>query len=85
MLLYSSDIVASVVPDNRRLRAFTKIDLAPGQTREVELKVPAEDLAFVGADLKWRIEKGDFRFTVANQYVLANCTKTKIWPGQNRE
>lgn len=84
VLLYSSDIVASVVPDNRRLRAFTKVSLAPGESKVVELEVPAEDLAFVGEDGKWRLEEGDFRLTVDDQYVIAACSSTKIWPGQNR-
>ena len=85
VLLYSSDVVASVIPDNRRLRAFTKVDLAPGESKVVELEVPASDLAFVGPDGKWRIEKGDFRISVENQYIMLNCTSTKVWPGQNKE
>ena len=84
VLLYSSDVVASVVPDNRRLRAFTKVSLGPGESKVVELEVPAEDLAFVGQDGKWTLEKGDFRLTVDNQYILATCTETKVWAGQSR-
>ena len=85
VLLYSSDVVASVIPDNRRLRAFTKVDLAPGESKEVVFEVPAKELAFVGPDGKWRIEKGDFRLTVENQYAMLNCTSTKVWSGQNVE
>ena len=85
VLLYSSDIVASVIPDNRRLRAFTKVDLAPGESKVVEFEVPASDFAFVGPDGKWRIEKGDFRISVDNQFIMLNCTSTKVWPGQNKE
>jgi len=83
VLLYSSDIVASIVPDNRRLRAFTKISLDPGESKVVELKVPASSLAFVGEDGKWRLEKGDFRVSVGSQYVILHCDDTKVWPGQN--
>ena len=83
VLLYSSDIVASVIPDNKRLRAFTKIELQPGESQEVELKVPAKDLAFVGADGKWRLEEGDFRIAVGDQFLLVRCTATKVWDCQN--
>ena len=46
VLLYSSDLIASQVPDNRRLRAFDKIELAPGETKTVTFTLPASDLAF---------------------------------------
>ncbi len=41
------------MPDNRRLRAFDKISLNPGETKTVTLTIPAQDLAFVGQDGKW--------------------------------
>ena len=83
VLLYSSDIVASVVPDNKRLRAFTKIDLQPGESQVVELEVPAKDLAFVGPDGKWRLEEGDFRIAVGDQHLMVTCRETKVWDTQN--
>ena len=78
VLLYSKDMVASVSPDNIRLRGFDKVDLQPGEKKTVTFKLPAMDLAFVGADNKWRIEKGDFKFRVGNQWVDAKCTETKV-------
>lgn len=83
VLLYSSDIVASVIPDNKRLRAFTKVDLDPGESETVEFSIPASDLAFVGADGKWRLEKGEFRLAAGNQHTMVNCTSTKVWDTQN--
>jgi beta-glucosidase len=83
VLLYTSDIVASIVPDNRRLRAFDKVELQPGESKVVEFEVPAKDLAFVGADGKWRLEKGDFRISVGNQYLYVTCRDTKVWKTQN--
>ena len=83
VLLYSSDLVASMVPDNRRLRAFEKISLEPGESKEVEMRIPASDLAFVGQDGKWRLEAGDFRISVGNQYILVKCSDTKVWNHQN--
>ena len=67
VLLYSSDLVASIVPDNKRLRDFTKIELQPGETKTVTFQLPAKALAFVGADGKWTLEEGDFILKIGNQ------------------
>ena len=76
VMLYSSDEVASLMPDNRRLRAFRKIGLEPGETRRVTLSVPADELSFVGFDGTWHLEEGDFTFMVGGQYQKARCTAT---------
>ena len=83
VLLYSSDLVASVVPDNKRLRDFTKIALEPGETKTVTFQLPASKLAFVGADGKWTLEEGDFILKVGSLSVPAACTQTKIWTEPN--
>ena len=83
VLLYSSDLVASVVPDNKRLRDFTKIALEPGETKTVTFQLPASKLAFVGADGKWTLEEGDFILKVGSLTVPAACTQTKIWNEPN--
>ncbi len=83
VLLYSSDIVASIVPDNKRLRMFTKVELQPGQTQTVRFSLPAKDLAFVNADCKWTLEQGDFVLKIGNQTVGVVCTETKIWDEPN--
>jgi len=83
VLLYSSDLVASLIPDVRRLRGFEKIELEPGQTKTVCFEFPASALAFVGADGKWRLEEGDFRLSCGGQAVMIRCTKTNIWNTPN--
>ena len=83
VLLYSSDLVASIVPDNKRLRDFTKIELQPGEVKTVTFQLPAKSLAFVGADGKWILEEGDFILKVGNQTVGTACTQTKIWDEPN--
>ena len=83
VLLYSSDLIASVVPDNRRLRDFTKISLEPGEVKTVTFQLPASKLAFVGADGKWTLEEGDFILKIGNQTVPTACTQTKIWDEPN--
>lgn len=83
VLLYSSDLVASIVPDNKRLRDFTKIELQPGETKTVTFRLPAKNLAFVGADGRWTLEEGDFTLRIGNQTQNISCTKTKIWDTPN--
>lgn len=85
VLLYSSDLVASTSPDVRRLRQFEKIELQPGETKTVSLTVPANDLAFVGYDEKWVLEKGDFRIQVGDQVINVRATETKKWDSPNRD
>ena len=84
VMLFSSDKVASLTPDVRRLRAFDKIELEAGKSQQVSLKVKASDLAFVGNDGKWILEEGDFTIQVGNQIVDIKCSKTKIWDTPNR-
>ena len=84
VLLYSKDLVASSTPDNIRLRNFEKIELAPGETKTVTLKLKGSDLAFVGYDGKWRLEKGNFIIKCGDQRIDISCTKTKIWDTPNR-
>ena len=83
VLLYSSDLIASIVPDNKRLRDFTKIELQPGEVKTVTFQLPAKKLAFVGADGKWTLEEGDFVLKIGNQTVGTACTQTKIWDEPN--
>ena len=83
VLLVSSDIYASSTPDVRRLRAFEKIDLAPGETKTVELEVTAKDLAFVNYYGKWTLETGEFALSVGDQNQTINCTETIVWEQPN--
>ena len=83
VLVYSSDLVASLIPDVKRLRGFEKVALEPGETKTVSFVVPAYELAFVGADGKWRLEAGDFRLSCGGLGVMARCTETKVWETPN--
>ena len=83
VLLYSSDVVASIVPDNKRLRDFTKVSLEPGETKTVTFRLPAKALAFVGADCRWTLEEGEFVLRVARLSQTVNCTQTKVWDTPN--
>ncbi len=83
VLLYSSDLVASRVPDSRRLRAFDKVELQPGETKTVTFTLPAKNLAFVGADGKWILESGEFVLSVGGQTQKVNCSETHKWDTPN--
>ena len=83
VLLYSSDLVASVVPDNKRLRDFAKIELQPGEVKTVTFRLPAKKLAFAGADGRWTLEEGDFLLKVGRLSAPVVCKETKVWDTPN--
>ena len=84
VLLFSSDLIASMVPDGRRLRAFDKVELQPGETKTMTFELKADDLAFVGWNGKWRLEEGDFKLMIADQSADIHCTDTYQWATANR-
>lgn len=84
VMLFSRDMVASLTPENRRLRAFRKIELKPGEKRTVSFNLKGSDLAFVGADGKWILEKGKFRMQAGDKILCLECTETHKWDTQNK-
>lgn len=84
VMLFSRDLVASLTPESRRLRAFKKVELQPGETKTVTLSIKASDLAFVGADGKWILEQGGFRMQSGNQTLNITCNKTHKWDTPNK-
>lgn len=84
VLLFSSDLIASMTPDGRRLRAFDKVELQPGETKTVTFDLKADDLAFVGYDGKWILEEGDFKLMIADQTADIHCSDTYQWQTANR-
>lgn len=83
VILFSTDLVASITPDVKRVRGFDKIELLPGQSEKVSFTIPASDLAFVGYDGKWILEKGEFEFTIGTCKLKARCLETKKWDSPN--
>ena len=83
VLLYTSDLIASLTPDNRRLRDFQKVSLQPGEQQTVTFRLPAKSMAFVGADGRWTLEEGDFMLRAGGQQLKVTCTATKIWDEPN--
>ena len=66
VLVYVSDLVASIAPPGRRLRRFAKVSLDPGQSKTLSFRLRREDLSFVGANNKWITEPGEFDVKVGN-------------------
>jgi beta-glucosidase len=83
VMLYASDLYASLMPDNRRLRGFEKIALAPNESKTVAFRIKASDLAFVGAGKKWTLEAGEFKIACGDQSVSIHCTEDYIWEEEN--
>ena len=73
VLLYSSDKVASQVPEVRRLRDFKKIELQPGEQQTVTFSLPAEALAFVNMHDQWVLEPGEFVLQIENLSKTVRC------------
>lgn len=67
--LYSHQQYASITPSMKRLRAFKKIDLKPGETQTVSFTLTASDLAFVNEKLKTVTEAGNFDLMIGDQKV----------------
>lgn len=84
VLLFSSDLVASLTPDVRRLRSFEKISLEPGETKTVVLQLAADDLAFVNEKGQWTLEEGEFKLQAGDQIAMIRCAETRIWDTPNR-
>lgn len=65
VLLYTSDLFASVTPDVKRLRGFEKINLKPGEEQTVSFSLTPEDVSFINAQNKRVTEPGEFVIRIA--------------------
>ena len=62
--LYSSDLYASVTPDIKRLRDFSKVEIKAGEKKTITFDLPVDELAFVNADNQLVVEPGNFKLTI---------------------
>jgi beta-glucosidase len=75
--LYIRDCVSSVTRPVRELKGFAKIYLEPGETRQVELAIPSEQLAFWNIDMEFIVEPGEFEIQVGSDSSKGqSCTLT---------
>jgi beta-glucosidase len=64
VLVYVSDLAASISPPGKRLRRFAKINLKPGESRTLTFKLRNEDLSFINAENKRVAEPGEFEVKI---------------------
>ena len=62
--LYSSDLYASITPDIKRLRDFSKVEIKAGQTKTIIFDLPVDNLAFVNLNNDYIVEPGKFKLTI---------------------
>ena len=76
VLLYISELYASITPDTKRLRGFDKVDLQPGETKTVTFKITAKDISFIN-DISQRVtEAGEFKIQLGDQVQRFNYETT---------
>ena len=64
--VYSKDHYASLTPDIKRLRAFKKIKLKPGETKNVKFEIQVKDLGFINYQNKHVVETGKLDLMVGS-------------------
>ncbi|PKG81851.1 beta-glucosidase [Colwellia sp. 75C3] len=67
--LYVSDLFASVSPAVKRLKAFKKINLKAGQSKQVNFSISKGDLTFVNPKLKRIVEEGEFTLAIGSEKI----------------
>jgi beta-glucosidase len=77
--LYVSDLLASLSPDVKRLRAFDKVLLQPGESKTITFKLVAKELAFINGNNKRQLEQGDFKVMIADQSATFTVNKTIVF------
>ena len=73
-------MVAHAMADDFTIADFS---IKQGETKTVSVVIPANELAFVGGDGKWRLEEGDFRLSCGGLGVMVRCSETKVWETPN--
>lgn len=73
--LYSSQLTASITPDVRRLRAFVKTGLQPGETKTIEFTLSPQDLSFVDYETRRVTEAGEFVISIAGMNKSVTATQ----------
>jgi beta-glucosidase len=76
--VFVSDLIASLTPDVKRLRAFDKVTLAPGESKKIRFTIPVRDLAFVNTKNQKVVEQGDFNISIGNLVQKFTVSKTQV-------
>ena len=62
--LYSSDLYASITPDIKRLRDFTKVKIKAGEIKTIEFNLPVSELSFANSENEFVVEPGKFKLSI---------------------
>lgn len=66
VLVFVSDMVASITPSVKRLRAFDKKAITAGSSETYNFAIHKSDLAFINKENQWEFEPGEFVVQVGN-------------------
>lgn len=73
--LYVKDVLSNVVRPEKELKGFAKVDLQPGETKQVSFTLDSRAFAYYNVKLKdWHVETGEFEILVgtsSQELVLA--------------
>ena len=75
VLVYLNDVAASVTRPNKQLKAFKKVELAPGQQQTLQFTITPQAMSFIGVDMQRIVEPGEFKIMVGNETVNFNVLK----------
>jgi len=64
--LYLRDVIASIARPVMELKAFERVSLAPGESKEVRFTLGPEQLRMLDKDMRWIVEPGVFRVMVGS-------------------
>jgi beta-glucosidase len=73
--LYVTDLVSSSATWGKRLKNYTKIELAPGEVKTVNFVLSEKDIIFVGPQNNWISESGEFEINIGNERKRFNYIK----------
>ena len=67
--LYIRDLIGTVTRPVKELKGFQKINLRPGESKQVVFKITANELSFYRQDLSWGTEAGDFQIFIGGNSI----------------
>lgn len=76
--VYIRDVVGSITRPVKELKYFERITLAPGESRQIEARIPVSELAFYGLDRSWKVEPGEFQLWVAGDSMSGTPVSFQI-------
>jgi beta-glucosidase len=76
--MYLKDEIGSIVRPNKELKGFQKVELAPGETKQIAFKITPNMLEFTGVKMKKILESGTYQVMVGTSSAQGMSTKFKL-------